>query len=275
MVARIGVLVLAFGLWVVLVRVFNRMTGKADARKDPVTPAQRRYLAFAAPLFLQNGDALHVFKSLMGTKAQVSKVLRDWWYIKDRAGAIEALESLTAGERHTSVADSVFTNIIKKGHTAPLSLETLRAIDGYAEADAGSLEEINHAIQCFNWLKSQLVRKIELTESELLEIGSLAAWDYGRVGFIARYSAYAGYIDEDTAWNYMRVAGDRAASAYSSWRQYYIAYYIGRTIAFVRTRTETEEQVGFLADLLNGNDIGIRELHGFPFKHQPLIPRTG
>jgi len=247
MIARIGVLVLMIVIWFVLIWLFGRIDHNSDAKKDPVTPEQQRYLAFAAPMFMRNADTLHTFDFLSGTKKQIIKVLRDWWGIEDEQSTIETLELLTVGGNHTDFADSVFIDIIKAGHSTPLSLDALNDIDGFEDADESILEEINAAADSYDFLKKQLVRSIKLTEEELLEISTLAAWDYGRAGFIARYSANAGYISRDTAWEYMKIAADNAAVPYSSWRQYFIAYYIGRAIAYGETG---EEHVDDLKDIL-------------------------
>ena len=53
------------------------------------------------------------------------------------------------------------------------------------------------------------------------------------------------------------IAGGCAEKAYSSWRQYYIAYYLGRAIAFDET---TEQHVDNLVHLLRQGVIDV------PFK---------
>jgi hypothetical protein len=56
----------------------------------------------------------------------------------------------------------------------------------------------------------------------------ILAWDTGRLVFVARCSFDAGYIEEQTAWKYIREAYRLTAQEYSSWRELATAYLIGR-----------------------------------------------
>ncbi len=56
----------------------------------------------------------------------------------------------------------------------------------------------------------------------------ILAWDMGRLVTVTRSAFGAGYIDEQTAWDYIRKAGQSAAAEYSTWEELAVAYLIGR-----------------------------------------------
>ena len=106
---------------------------------------------------------------------------------------------------------------------------SMRVNDGImAYSDAVDL--LTDSIDSVSW--RGISTELGFTEEELLNIDTLAAWDYGRTAIIARYSVAAGYIDEDVAWEYLKIAADNASEFYSDWREYTAAHILGRAIAF-------------------------------------------
>ncbi|MCL2221516.1 MAG: DUF1266 domain-containing protein [Oscillospiraceae bacterium] len=77
-----------------------------------------------------------------------------------------------------------------------------------------------------------LINLLGFTEEELLSLPTLAAWDYGRVAMLARYSVAAGFLEEEEVWGFMQIAAERASETYSSWREFTAAYILGRALAF-------------------------------------------
>jgi len=93
-------------------------------------------------------------------------------------------------------------------------------------------ERVNRGLDAFIGARDLLINVLGYTEDELLNIYSLAAWDYGRVAFVARYSVAAGFIEEDEAWEYIKIAADRASELYTDWREFTAAHILGRALAF-------------------------------------------
>jgi len=104
---------------------------------------------------------------------------------------------------------------------------------------------IGAGLQCYVSAKKTLI-DLGYTEEALSAITSVAAWDYGRCGFVARYSANAGYLSEDEAWAFMKGAATNASRVYSSWHEYMAAYILGRAIAFEDDSSELYRTMKFL-----------------------------
>jgi len=92
-------------------------------------------------------------------------------------------------------------------------------------------QDINDSIEAYR-TACVLLKDLGYTDEELASVPSTAAWDYGRVAFIVRYSVKAEYIEEGTAWNFLRTAADNAARHYKSWRQYAAGYIMGRALGY-------------------------------------------
>ena len=107
-------------------------------------------------------------------------------------------------------------------------------------------ERINRGLGAYVDAKNMLIRLFGYTEEELLSIETLAAWDYGRVAIVARYGVAAGYIDEDTAWEYLALAASNASHVYSSWREYTAAHIMGRALAFGNNSRDFVNTLDFL-----------------------------
>jgi len=107
-------------------------------------------------------------------------------------------------------------------------------------------ERVNSGIEAYKGAKDLLINNFGYTQEELLNLPTLAAWDYGRVAIIARYGAQAGYIEEDEAWEYLKLAADNASGIYSSWREYTAAHILGRALAFGNPSTDFSDTLDFL-----------------------------
>jgi len=93
-------------------------------------------------------------------------------------------------------------------------------------------DRISRGLTAYVAARDMLINMFGFTEEELLNIPTLAAWDYGRTAIIARYGVAAGFLQEDDAWEYLKLAADSASAIYSCWRQYTAAHVLGRAIAF-------------------------------------------
>jgi len=107
-------------------------------------------------------------------------------------------------------------------------------------------ERVNDGIDAYLGARDMLIGSFGYTEEELLNLPTLAAWDYGRTTIIARYGVAAGYLEEDEAWEYLKTAADRAASTYNDWREYTAAHILGRAIAFGNPSDDFQYVLEFL-----------------------------
>jgi hypothetical protein len=107
-------------------------------------------------------------------------------------------------------------------------------------------ERINNGLYAYTGARMMLINDFGYTEEELLALPNLSAWDYGRVAIIARYGLAAGYIQEEEAWEYLKLAADRAAEVYGSWREYTAAHILGRALAFGNSSQDFRDSLGFL-----------------------------
>ena len=237
-----------------------------DSPAQVTTAEQKRYLAFAAVLFTQNG---HFCEELeIEDKEKAKTILRKWWGITDHSEAAKTAESLSVAAAHTPFADDAYREFIIKGRLFPSAKEELQDLTGLGNAyrssvkrvlyNAGAKDEemtpehieelaaqdegaeafleelfnrLSAGLECYEQAKGILVRA-GVTGEEMAGIGSLSAWDYGRTGIIARYGYNAGYLSREEAWHFMETAAGNASGAYSCWREYFAAYILGRAIAF-------------------------------------------
>ena len=181
---------------------------KSFEREHALSKEDERDLAFCSVLMIMNHDSPKVLKIEDDRvyKKRLKKMLRDGWGINDQSEAVEALEALTTATTHTP-----FTKAF---------------LHSGASERAASIEQENFEDML------RLLGKLGYTEDELENIQTFAAWDYGRVGFIARNALHMGYIEEETAWTYIRIAASEARDYYGSWREFLAAYILGRAIAY-------------------------------------------
>ena len=107
-------------------------------------------------------------------------------------------------------------------------------------------ERVNNGLDAFVGAGDLLIKALGFTERELLNIPTLAAWDYGRTAIIARYGVAAGFLEEDEAWEYLKLAADSASETYSSWREFTAAHVLGRALAFGNSSEEWRDMLNFL-----------------------------
>jgi len=107
-------------------------------------------------------------------------------------------------------------------------------------------DRINDGLSAYSGAKENLVGFLRYSEEDLMNLPTLAAWDYGRVAIIARYGVQAGYIEEDEAWEYFKTAADSASEIYSCWRQYTAAHILGRALAFGNNSNDFKGVLNYL-----------------------------
>jgi hypothetical protein len=237
---------------------------KQIERKYAEPPEKQRYLAFGAILSWQNGQSPIIFH-WSDKGASLKELLFDAWGIAGKEEAMNTIAYLSAGEGHTAFVDAVYNAVIKKNRTEPLTKNDILAMpqlhnalkgtlkrmtsDGSLTLDDLSPEEredlveatlmrINQSMVDYAEMKRILTEKLTCTESEFEAIKTLAAWDYGRTAYIARTSAALEYVQADDVWQYIITAANNASAAYSSWRQYFIAYALGRAVGYGMSEAE-------------------------------------
>jgi len=168
---------------------------------------------------------------------------------------LELSEALVFGLSHMSL-DRVYSASVSRALRMDEELEQLMVLFEASEEEREDVfnvlvailfvERINDGLDAYQQAFTMLVRTFGYTEEELLNLPTLAAWDYGRTAFIARYGVTAGYLDEETAFEYMKIAADRAAETYSSWREYTAAYILGRALAYGNPSLNLVEVLDYL-----------------------------
>ena len=83
----------------------------------------------------------------------------------------------------------------------------------------------------FEEAREMLIQAFGFTSEELLDITTLAAWDYGRVAIVARYAVAMGYVEAEEVWPYLQRAAISASETYGSWREFTAAHILGRALA--------------------------------------------
>jgi len=244
-------------------KIVGKMNEKGlEAQEKPylLSDEKKRHLFFGAILFFQNNNSINVFFIPTHVfKDDSQRDLANWWGIIGYDEAVFQLERLANANSHTPFSDVMWNKVIKAGFTEPLTIETLRGMVGLQEAYKASqrrlfgsdknsfetlltneqqavehdlLNRVNDGIEKYKEVKQMLIKEVGYSEDELLKINTLSAWDFGRTAWIARESTSAGYIQEEEAWSFIKTAADNATKAYSSWREYFAAYVIGRAVAY-------------------------------------------
>lgn len=78
----------------------------------------------------------------------------------------------------------------------------------------------------------------------------IAAWDWGRYANLCRKSAYVGFITEVEAEQFILEAALEAQSAYSSWKEYAVAFLAGRLYWLEQTAEPlVQRQINYVRNL--------------------------
>lgn len=88
---------------------------------------------------------------------------------------------------------------------------------------------IHRARNLFCFLEHIHDKNIVSIEKKDLERGILA-WDMGELISLSRIACETGYIDEKTAWEYIKFAGEQCRKAFSSWEEVGKSYLVGQAL---------------------------------------------
>ena len=96
---------------------------------------------------------------------------------------------------------------------------------------------IQRAHHLYRFIKYIHEKKIVSIEKEDFERGILA-WDMGELITLARMAFETGYIDEQTAWEYIKFAGEKCRQIFKSWEEIGKSYLIGQAM-----KTDKKEEI--------------------------------
>jgi len=259
---------------------------RAFEAEHAVTAEQARYLAFGAFVLTNNRESIRVFalgesgdhaerllrnswsvtdhasaldqlERLSSADGQ-SPIADDIFHTFVRAGNLEPIDEMELiffGIDLTGL-ENVYGNATRRAERMTDEFELLMATLGATKEERDEVFEffvlmlladrVNQGLEAYLGARAMLIDSFGFTEEELLNIPTLAAWDYGRAAIIARYGVAAGYLDEAVAWEHLQRAAERAAETYSGWREFTAAHILGRALAFGNPSLDFRDAVDFL-----------------------------
>lgn len=170
-----------------------------------LTPGQLRLLAFGAPLFVYNGEAVDSYDSEYDADI-TREQMNDWWGITDRATTLGTVRWLLE-EGHHAEADEVLQQLHAGGR------EALRP--------EGKVEDVLR-------IAEMMLREGYCTAEQLPR--TVLAWDLVRVVNVGRWTYHCGYISSEEMWDIMQTAVRMALQHFSSWEEYGRSFVLGRGV---------------------------------------------
>jgi len=269
-----------------LVFLLTHESMRAFEELHAVSPAQERYLAFGPFVMTNNSESIRVFalgvsyfsadrilsdfwsvtdrdsaltqlEHLANASGQ-SPIADDIFHTLIQNGELEPLDPFYLFDTFYEPVgmEHVWQNAINRAENMIEDFEfylELLDIPPEEEEDFFELfvlmqftERVNRGLEAYQGAKTLLIETFGFTEEELLNLPSLAAWDYGRTAIIARYGVAAGFLEEEEAWAYLKMAADGAAAVYDSWREFTAAHILGRAIAFGNSSEDMADTLDFL-----------------------------
>ena len=230
------------------VKFFFRTLSSKHFRENPKAPQLTDADKRALLVGLINGEQVTACYNSLATglgRTHLREQLYKWYGIVYPQDAVSILDWFLA-EDHRIYFNDIWP-VMKSVEGAEARQEALLALYNerfkQAAAQAGSDAEINDIKeQCENALAKAVEFCNNLTElmngprandplvafnEKNLDNGILA-WDMGRLVNVTRCAFDARYIDEQTAWDYIRKAWELAAAEYPTWDELGTAYLIGR-----------------------------------------------
>lgn len=194
----------------------NKMTNP-----DNLTQAQLWILSLGAVLAEQNNsrhDILYGYGRTKEAMDSMRHVLKRDWGIASKSKLLSTLNWL-----------------LTDGHGVDFLKERYYISTLSEEAKNAYIESLNKGSS--EYVQSQLVK---VYDKSLPQAG-VSAWDYGRYVFLCRCAAATDLISEKEAWELMLKAAKLAQKAYSSWREYALAYIAGRQTWLTNISSDSAE----------------------------------
>jgi len=255
-------------------------------QENAVSAEQERYLAFGAFVLTNNRESIRVFAlgdsgphaerilrdswSITDSEGALTQIYRlstatgqspiadeiyRYFVLNDQLDEVDGVVLFLTGF-DISRFENLFNNAVSRAEQMEDELDMLvefLELDEDEREEAFELlvymqfaERVNRGLNAYLGARDLLIDSLGFTEEELLNLPTLAAWDYGRVAIIARYGVEAGFLDEDEAWEYLKVAADSASAIYSNWREYTAAHILGRALAFGNPSDDFLHTLNFL-----------------------------
>ena len=168
--------------------------------------------------------------------------------------AVEIFENQTDLSGLENVLSVSFTRATRRMHSFYDFFEMLEENNAGLEVEEAFelyvllefTDRINRGLSAYQSARIGLLNTHGFTVEELRNIQTLAAWDYGRAVFVARYSIAAGHLNPDDVWPYLQMAAKNAARTYSCFREFTAAYVLGRALAFGNSSVDMTRAIEFL-----------------------------
>ena len=201
----IGIILLAL---IVMTIVYG---GKRYRRRISAdTLEKRRRLAFGAVLCGRNNMSYtDLYDASNIDRRSALNALDEHWGVTDHHSAIRILDWLKCGGHHDHSYDSIYRQLIGQN---------------------GDIEVSQTAANSFRNACEVLIKDFGYTQKELTELGTVSAWDYDRLVWLARICQGVGFISAEQAWAYIADAADAGSEDYNDWRSYFAGVLLGRAI---------------------------------------------
>lgn len=160
---------------------------------------------------------------------RLHRLLAETPQLKQEAAIIEMLSLLRNEGERTS-----YSILIPYLLTANNGDETERIL---RERFFGIELFIHRAKNLYHFLEYVDKKNIVSIEKEDFKRGILA-WDMGELITLARVALETGYIDEQTAWEYIRFAGEKCRQIFKNWEEIGKSYLIGQAM-----KTDKKEEI--------------------------------
>ena len=195
---------------------------KKMSNPDNLTQAKLWMLSLGAILAVQNdapNDILYFYEKTKEAVEDIKRCLKRDWGIADKQKLLSTLDwLLTDGHGVDFLRDRYYISTLSE------------------DAQNAYLESLSK--QSSEYIKFQLVKNYD---KNLPQAGVLA-WDYGRYVFLCRCGVLIDLISEEEAWKLMLKPAKLAQKAYSSWREYGLAYIAGRQTWLANISSESAEE---------------------------------
>ncbi|MCL1934860.1 MAG: DUF1266 domain-containing protein [Defluviitaleaceae bacterium] len=134
-----------------------------------------------------------------------SDTLEQYWGIVNEQTAIDSLNKLSTYSENIRQLNNMYKRMVQN--------DTLNQNDSYKKA--------------YNFLKS-----VGIKETNIKMVKQMDAWNYGRGVWLAQSCFNLDYISEKEAWQYIENMADKAYGMYTSFEEFWAAYFIGRALNY-------------------------------------------
>ena len=160
----------------------------------PLTQDQKQILVYGAILAYNRGEAIFGLVPEKGTDQYIYG-LKYQWNITNHKTAVETLTELAQLKRSS-------------------------------QFDVSINSEDRELIK----IKKAVAKALGIDLQDVMAVGSTYAWDTCRLVSLSKWSYWAGFINEEQMWYFMKFATNLAREKGKDWQDYTISFLLGRTI---------------------------------------------